>query len=108
MRSLRTLNHLLKLETRNFSKASSSKPPKSTTSPPQQKPVNPDNPLGIKSDVIGLSENVIRKRSGELGPGASPTGVYKVPEYYSFDKTSYYEAEVEMSKFRLPQPSAKH
>lgn len=42
-----------------------------------------------------------------VGPGAAKNGEYKNPEYYSYNVTSYFEAEVEMSKFRIPQPSNK-
>lgn len=31
---------------------------------------------------------------------------YQVPEYFGFNRMSYHEAEVEMEKFRVPQPVA--
>jgi NADH dehydrogenase [ubiquinone] flavoprotein 3, mitochondrial len=31
---------------------------------------------------------------------------YKSPEYFSYNKMSYHEAEVEMEKFRVEQPVA--
>ncbi|CAH0625624.1 unnamed protein product [Chrysodeixis includens] len=73
------------------------------TTPPSLPPASPTLP-----DVPGLSSNVIQPASQPLGPGVDPqkTGAYKVPEYYQYDSTSFFEAEVEMSKFRLPQPSA--
>lgn len=43
----------------------------------------------------------------DVGPGASKDGKYKNPEYFCYDRMSYFEAEVEMSKYRLPQPSNK-
>lgn len=43
----------------------------------------------------------------ETGPGASKNGKYKNPEYFCYHPTSYFDAEIEMLKFRLPQPSAK-
>ncbi|XP_011188899.1 uncharacterized protein LOC105216214 [Zeugodacus cucurbitae] len=61
---------------------------------------------GVNANVPGLSSNIVKPASGPLGPGASPTGDYKVPEYYSFNRFSYAEAEVEIAKYRLPQPSA--
>uniref|UniRef100_U5EQ43 Uncharacterized protein n=1 Tax=Corethrella appendiculata TaxID=1370023 RepID=U5EQ43_9DIPT len=64
----------------------------------------PEKPLS--GDVPGLSSAVILKKSEPLGPGASISGEYKVPEYFSYNQTSYFEAEVEMEKFRLPQPSS--
>ncbi|PSN36078.1 hypothetical protein C0J52_06702 [Blattella germanica] len=58
------------------------------------------------SDVPGLSTAVYKLPSGEVGPGASKAGNYKNPEYFCYNKTSYFEAEIEMAKFRLPQPSS--
>lgn len=43
--------------------------------------------------------------SSELGPGASKGGKYKNPEYFAFHTFSYFEAEIEMAKYRCPQPS---
>ncbi|XP_017045590.1 uncharacterized protein LOC108091090 [Drosophila ficusphila] len=56
--------------------------------------------------VVGLTSNCVKPTTGPVGPGASATGGYKVPEYYSFNRFSYAEAEVEMAKYRCPQPSA--
>lgn len=42
-----------------------------------------------------------------VGPGAAKSAEYKNPEYFSYNNISYFEAEVEMSKFRIPQPSSK-
>ncbi|XP_017076931.1 uncharacterized protein LOC108111838 [Drosophila eugracilis] len=56
--------------------------------------------------VTGLTSNCVKPTTGPVGPGASATGGYKVPEYYSFNRFSYAEAEVEMAKYRCPQPSA--
>ncbi|XP_075216548.1 uncharacterized protein LOC142321914 [Lycorma delicatula] len=53
----------------------------------------------------GLSNRVIKPPSGKIGPGASKDGEYKNPEYFSYHRTSYFEAEIEMAKYRLPQPS---
>lgn len=62
----------------------------------------------VNADVPGLSSAVIHPASEPLGPGVDPkkAGPYKVPEYFCYDNMSYFEAEIEMSKFRLPQPSA--
>lgn len=57
-------------------------------------------------NVTGLSERCVKSNTGPVGPGASSKGDYKVPEYFCYDKTSYAEAEIEMAKFRCPQPSA--
>ncbi|XP_055545910.1 uncharacterized protein LOC129730539 [Wyeomyia smithii] len=67
----------------------------------------PVPPKAASGDVQGLSSKCVHQKSGPIGPGASRDGEYKVPEYFCYDKASYFEAEVEMEKFRLPQPSAK-
>ncbi|KAK7071166.1 hypothetical protein SK128_009011 [Halocaridina rubra] len=41
-----------------------------------------------------------------VGPGASKTGDYPNTEYYTYNKMSYFDLEVEMGKDRIPQPSA--
>lgn len=76
---------------------------KSTKKPEQTAPKTGS----IDSNVIGLTSYVIKKRAEPLGPGASTTGEYKVPEYFCYDRFSYHGAEVELAKYRLPQPSAK-
>ncbi|XP_034474260.1 uncharacterized protein LOC117781590 [Drosophila innubila] len=58
------------------------------------------------SNVTGLSSACVKPTSTPVGPGASTTSNYKVPEYFCFNRFSYAEAEVEMAKFRCPQPSA--
>lgn len=63
-------------------------------------------PPQINENVPGLSARCVLPRSQPLGPGASPSGDYKVPEYFCYDKTSYAEAEIEMASFRCPQPNA--
>lgn len=83
---------------RSFSQKSSS------TSPTNGTKTNGN--AQINANVPGLSSYVITKKSGSLGPGASQNGVYKVPEYYSYDRFSYSGAELEMAKYRCPQPSA--
>ncbi|XP_052864991.1 uncharacterized protein LOC128271476 [Anopheles cruzii] len=65
-------------------------------------------PAAPSGDVPGLSSRCVMKKDGPIGPGADRNGEYKVPEYFSYDQTSYFEAEIEMSKFRIPQPSAKN
>ncbi|KAH8304754.1 hypothetical protein KR044_011217 [Drosophila immigrans] len=58
------------------------------------------------NNVTGLSSACVKPTSTPVGPGASATSGYKVPEYFSFNRFSYAEAEVEMAKYRCPQPSA--
>lgn len=55
--------------------------------------------------VIGLSEACLRVPKDPVGPGAAKNTGYKNPEYFCYDKTSYFEAEIEMLKYRCPQPS---
>ncbi|CAG9762506.1 unnamed protein product [Ceutorhynchus assimilis] len=57
-------------------------------------------------NVQGVSERVVKVPNEPVGPGASKDGNYPNPEYFCYDKTSYFEAEVEMLKYRCPQPSA--
>ncbi|GLV35722.1 uncharacterized protein CBL_01127 [Carabus blaptoides fortunei] len=56
-------------------------------------------------NVPGLSK-AVHTTDEPVGPGASKSGEYKVPEYFNYNKNSYFEAEVEMNKYRLPQPSS--
>lgn len=63
-------------------------------------------PPKVNENVPGLSSKCVLPRSQPLGPGASSSGEYKVPEYYCYDKNSYAEAEIEMANFRCPQPNA--
>lgn len=37
---------------------------------------------------------------------AAVDGPYKNPQYFSYHKTSYFDAEIEMLQYRLPQPSS--
>ncbi|XP_053950656.1 uncharacterized protein LOC129239658 [Anastrepha obliqua] len=69
-------------------------------------PSGPGGSTSVNTNVPGLSSNIVKPTSEPLGPGASTSGKYKVPEYYSFNRFSYAEAEVEIAKYRLPQPSA--
>ncbi|XP_061718372.1 uncharacterized protein LOC133525951 [Cydia pomonella] len=73
---------------------------------------SPSPPLAsadkVNANVPGLSQNCIAPASQPVGPGVDPkkSGPYKVPEYYLYNNMSYFEAEIEMSKYRCPQPSA--
>lgn len=60
------------------------------------------------ADVPGLSSAVVHPADQPVGPGVDPkkSGAYKVPEYFCYDNMSFFEAEIEMSKYRLPQPSS--
>ncbi|KAI5694942.1 hypothetical protein M8J75_007973 [Diaphorina citri] len=61
----------------------------------------------ISGNVPGLSEKVLAVPKSAVGPGASKSSDYKNPEYFSYNKNSYFEAEIEMLKYRCPQPKAK-
>ncbi|XP_075976789.1 NADH:ubiquinone oxidoreductase subunit V3 [Anticarsia gemmatalis] len=65
-------------------------------------------PKDAVPNVPGLSSSVIQPAPGPVGPNVEPnkSGAYKVPEYFCYDNMSFFEAEIEMSKFRCPQPSA--
>lgn len=71
-------------------------------------PNQPTKPAGDAQNinVPGLSSYVIKQKAEPLGPGASKSKEYKVPEYFCYDRFSYTSAEVEMAKYRCPQPSA--
>lgn len=58
------------------------------------------------SNVAGLSSRCVEPNKGPVGPGAKSDGDYKVPEYFCFNQYTFTEAEIEMAKYRVPQPSA--
>ncbi|KAH8416572.1 hypothetical protein KR222_009859 [Zaprionus bogoriensis] len=78
--------------------------PKSSTAASRGAAAAPSSPP--VNAVTGLSSACVKPTTGPVGPGASATSEYKVPEYFSFNRFSYTEAEVEMAKYRCPQPSA--
>ncbi|XP_034113140.1 uncharacterized protein LOC132795049 [Drosophila nasuta] len=89
------INQLLR---RAYSAASgASKPTITSSAAPASAPVK---------NVTGLSSACVKPTSTPVGPGASASSGYKVPEYFCFNRFSYAEAEVEMAKYRCPQPSA--
>ncbi|CAG9830614.1 unnamed protein product [Diabrotica balteata] len=57
--------------------------------------------------VTGLSDEVLKISDEPVGPGAVKNGIYKNPEYFSYHKYSFYNAKLELAKYRLPQPSKK-
>lgn len=71
-----------------------------------QKPTKTAEDAQKNINVPGLSSYVIKQKAEPLGPGASKTKAYKVPEYFCYDRFSYHGAEVELAQFRCPQPSA--
>nr|CAD7197269.1 unnamed protein product [Timema douglasi] len=48
----------------------------------------------------------LSERTSKVGPGAAKQGQYKNPEYFCYNPISYFEAEIEMAKYRIPQPSS--
>lgn len=60
-------------------------------------------------NVPGLSSAVIFSATEPVGPGVQPdkSGVYKTPEYFCYNRMSFYEAEVEIAKYRNPPPVVK-
>ncbi|KAF5308909.1 hypothetical protein FQR65_LT00609 [Abscondita terminalis] len=61
----------------------------------------------MTDDVPGLSSKVVNYGNEPVGSGALKDGEYKNPEYFSYNELSYYEAEIEMAKYRLPQPVSR-
>lgn len=57
-------------------------------------------------NVPGLSSQVVLVSEQEVMKGVSKTGTYKNPEYFSYHPMSFYNAESELTCYRLPQPSA--
>lgn len=97
MSALRVRN--LQLAKRLFSQSST---PSSST----KKPKKADTDAQVNTNVTGLTSYVIKQKAEPLGPGASSSGIYKVPEYFCYDRFSYHGAEIELAKYRCPQPSA--
>lgn len=102
MSSIKSVSNLKKFPIKRFF----SQQPKSTsttTNTPKS-----DGGASVNANVTGLTSYVIKQKQGKLGPneGASITATYKVPEYFSYDRFSYHGAEVELAKYRCPQPSA--
>lgn len=94
--NIRPVFNVNRLLIRSFSSATSKTEGKKQSSSP--------NPAS--TSVAGLSEKCVKTKKEPVGPGASTNGDYKVPEYFCYDKMSYAEAEIEMLKYRCPQPSA--
>ncbi|XP_055382892.1 uncharacterized protein LOC129613003 [Condylostylus longicornis] len=88
---------------RRFSQAA--KTPSSLGGATKSTPPNPTM-QGINTQVEGLSSRCVKSSAEPVGPGASANGEYKVPEYFLYSKGSYAEAEIELAKYRCPQPSA--
>ncbi|KAF6216514.1 hypothetical protein GE061_000857 [Apolygus lucorum] len=88
----------------NISQRQSSSTQTSTPPPPSAPKIAK---ASVNENVPGLSSKCLNVPNSAVGPGASFQGEYKVPEYFCYDKTSYFEAEIEMLKYRCPQPSSK-
>lgn len=70
-----------------------------------QETISSNTQQQVNENVPGLSEACVTS-DGPVGPGAAKDAEYKVPEYFNFNQYSYFEAEIEMNKYRCPQPSA--
>lgn len=53
---------------------------------------------------LGLTSGCVKSNEAKNVPGTGKD--YKSPEYFGYNRMSYHEAEVEMEKFRVPQPVA--
>lgn len=73
-----------------------------------QSPSSTSSSGKVNANVTGLSNACIAPATQPVGPGVDPnkSGAYKVPEYFCYNNMSYFEAEIEMSKYRCPQPSS--
>lgn len=60
--------------------------------------------LSEKYFLEGLTGNCVKSNEAKNVPGTGKE--YQVSEYFGFNRMSYHEAEVEMEKFRVPQPAA--
>ncbi|KAG7301957.1 hypothetical protein JYU34_013401 [Plutella xylostella] len=85
---------------RKYSEGNQGSPSSTNVPPASSQPSVPNVP--------GLSSACIAPASQPVGPGVEPnkSGAYKVPEYFQYNNMSYFEAEIEMLKYRCPQPSA--
>lgn len=98
------LDHIIR--TRSFSSSRTFSAGRIIFSKPS-KPGSSRSQSGAVTDVPGLSSAVVSFPSDPVGPGAAKNTGYKNPEYFCYHNTSYFEADVEMLKYRLPQPSSK-
>uniref|UniRef100_A0A915HZH4 NADH dehydrogenase [ubiquinone] flavoprotein 3, mitochondrial n=1 Tax=Romanomermis culicivorax TaxID=13658 RepID=A0A915HZH4_ROMCU len=64
--------------------------------------------------VLVRIETIRRKKLEEFQNGRrigaknmTPASAYKSSKYFSYNQWSYYDAEIEMAKFRLPQPDPR-
>nr|XP_027218526.1 protein app1-like [Penaeus vannamei] len=88
-------------KTKAAPKAAAAAEPVAAPPPPPApaKPAGPTVPAYVSSATPSAPAEPI-------GPGASKTGNYPNTEYYSYNKMSYFDLEVEMGLDRIPQPSS--
>ncbi|XP_042893313.1 translation initiation factor IF-2-like [Penaeus japonicus] len=77
---------------------------KQATAPPPPPPA-PAKPTGPSIPAY-VSSATPSAPAEPVGPGASKSGNYPNTEYYTYDKMSYFDLEVEMGPDRIPQPSS--
>ncbi|XP_050728010.1 uncharacterized protein LOC127004401 [Eriocheir sinensis] len=114
MASLQTiLKSAAKLETRTLWMGvramctEAPKPPQpAEPKPAQAKPTPPTKPALEPASFNYVSAATPPAPSQPVGPGADKGGPYPNPEYFSYNKLSFYDLEMEMSSDRIKQPSA--
>ncbi|CAO1388837.1 unnamed protein product [Diamesa hyperborea] len=82
---------------RTFSSAAGGSKASTTSAPKTADPLK---------NVSGLTNNCLDKAMCDKKAVPGTGTEYKSPEYFSYSNTSYAEAEVEMEKFRIAQPSS--
>lgn len=63
----------------------------------------------LPENVPGMSSAVVFTATEPVRPGVQTdkSGIYKTPEYFCYNRMSFYEAEVEIAKYRNPPPAIK-
>lgn len=97
--SMRFARQLIVTGVRSFSQKAGAP----SSSAGQHAAAAPQDPL---ANVKGLSADCLQASNQPVGPGAAANAPYKVPEYFLYNTMSYHHAEVEMQKYRIPQPNA--
>ncbi|XP_047489138.1 formin-like protein 15 [Penaeus chinensis] len=76
--------------------------PEAAAQPPPPAPAKPAGP----TTPTYVSSATPSAPAEPVGPGASKAGNYPNTEYYTYNKMSYFDLEVEMGPDRIPQPSS--
>ncbi|XP_037791077.1 predicted GPI-anchored protein 58 [Penaeus monodon] len=86
-------------------KAPETKAAPKTAAAAQPPPPTPAKPAGPTVPTY-VSSATPSAPAEPVGPGASKAGNYPNTEYYTYNKMSYFDLEVEMGPDRIPQPSS--